>query len=464
MTFFSKAYNVSAPQALIMVGLPARGKTYIARKLTRYLNWVGLDTKVFNVGEYRRKAVPPHISQADFFDPENSQAKDIREKCAVEALEDMCTWLIAGGEVAVYDATNSSRERRQKIFDIIGQKNCIRTFFIESICSDNKIIEANIREVKVSSPDYQNTDNEDAFDDFRRRIAHYESIYEPLDEKYDTNFSFIKIFNQGKRYLVNQIQGHVESRVVYYLMNIHVLPRTIYITRHGEGDMNVRGQVGSDCDLTERGHEFSQHLAEFVQEEMEGRGSLRVWTSVMKQTLKTAEPIKGALMEKWKALGELDSGICEGMTYDEIKKNFPEVYKAREEDKFHYRYPGGESYQDLVVRLEPVILQLERLEDVMVIASQAVCRCIIAYFMDYDLDDLPYINTPLHTVFKLTPVAYGCKLDHISISPSPIVDTYRPRPQDVIRLTRQEMRQRRRQISECQEPECCGRVRLSSFG
>ena len=39
-----------------MVGLPARGKTYIAKKLARYLNWIGISTKVFNVGEYRRQA------------------------------------------------------------------------------------------------------------------------------------------------------------------------------------------------------------------------------------------------------------------------------------------------------------------------------------------------------------------------------------------------------------------------
>lgn len=28
-----------------MVGLPARGKTYMAKKLTRYLNWIGIDTR-----------------------------------------------------------------------------------------------------------------------------------------------------------------------------------------------------------------------------------------------------------------------------------------------------------------------------------------------------------------------------------------------------------------------------------
>ena len=45
------------PQHVIcMVGLPARGKTYIAKKLARYLNWIGINTRVFNVGEYRRQA------------------------------------------------------------------------------------------------------------------------------------------------------------------------------------------------------------------------------------------------------------------------------------------------------------------------------------------------------------------------------------------------------------------------
>lgn len=33
------------PTVIVMVGLPARGKTYISKKLTRYLNWIGIPTK-----------------------------------------------------------------------------------------------------------------------------------------------------------------------------------------------------------------------------------------------------------------------------------------------------------------------------------------------------------------------------------------------------------------------------------
>ena len=40
----SKSF-VNVPVCLAMVGLPARGKTYIARKLARYLNWIGVETR-----------------------------------------------------------------------------------------------------------------------------------------------------------------------------------------------------------------------------------------------------------------------------------------------------------------------------------------------------------------------------------------------------------------------------------
>lgn len=47
-----------------MVGLPARGKSYVTKKLARYLNWLQHDTQIFNVGERRRiaagKSPSPH--------------------------------------------------------------------------------------------------------------------------------------------------------------------------------------------------------------------------------------------------------------------------------------------------------------------------------------------------------------------------------------------------------------------
>jgi len=35
--------------------VPARGKSYISKKIYRFLNWLGFNTQVFNIGNYRRK-------------------------------------------------------------------------------------------------------------------------------------------------------------------------------------------------------------------------------------------------------------------------------------------------------------------------------------------------------------------------------------------------------------------------
>ena len=85
-------------QVIVMVGLPARGKTYIAKKLTRYLNWVGIKTRVFNAGDYRRCVNEINLKKPkhDFFDPNNVSAKAIREQCMEAALDDAISWLKSG--------------------------------------------------------------------------------------------------------------------------------------------------------------------------------------------------------------------------------------------------------------------------------------------------------------------------------------------------------------------------------
>lgn len=69
------------------------------------------------------------------------------------------------------------------------------------------------------------------------------------------DLSFIKVIDVGRRYLVNRIQDHVQSKIVYYLMNIHVQPRTIYLCRHGESTDNLEGRLGGDAGLSQRGRQ-----------------------------------------------------------------------------------------------------------------------------------------------------------------------------------------------------------------
>ena len=55
---------------------------------------------MFNLGEYRRHATSAYKSH-EFFRPDNKEAMAIRTQCAFDALQDVCTWLENGGEVAV---------------------------------------------------------------------------------------------------------------------------------------------------------------------------------------------------------------------------------------------------------------------------------------------------------------------------------------------------------------------------
>ncbi|CAF1354906.1 unnamed protein product [Rotaria sp. Silwood1] len=145
------------------------------------------------------------------------------------------------------------------------------------------------------------------------------------------------------------------------------------------------------------------------------RTDLIVWTSQMQQAIQTAEKLN-VPKEQWKALNGINAGIFEGLTYREVAESYPEQFAARNQSKYYYRYPGGESYHDLLARLEPVIMELERAANVLVITHQAVIRCILAYFLDTDPERLPYLKIPLHTVMKLTPMAYGCMMECIPLS------------------------------------------------
>uniref|UniRef100_A0A4W4ETK1 6-phosphofructo-2-kinase domain-containing protein n=1 Tax=Electrophorus electricus TaxID=8005 RepID=A0A4W4ETK1_ELEEL len=413
-------YLANPPTVIVMVGLPARGKTYISRKLTRYLNWLNS----YINRRYRREAVK-NYSSYDFFKSDNKEAVKIREQCALAALRDVKTYLTEGGQVAVFDATNTTRARRDMILEF-GAKNDFKIFFIESVCDDPNVIATNIMEVKVSSPDYQDCNKTDAMEDFQKRIACYRKSYQPLDpDDYDRNLSFIKVIDVGCRFLVNHIQDHIQSRIVYYLMNIHVQPRSIYLCRHGESYCNLQGRLGGDSGLSTRGRKFASALAKFMEEQ--NLKDLKVWTSQLRRSIQTAEALN-VPYEQWKALNEIDAGVCEEMTYEEVRERFPEEFALRDQDKYYYRYPSGESYQDLVQRVEPVIMELERQENVLVICHQAVMRCLLAYFLDKSADEMPYLKCPLHTILKLTPVAYGCKVESIFLNIE-AVNTHRDRPE-----------------------------------
>lgn len=247
---------------IVMVGLPARGKSYITKKITRYLNWLQHDTRIFNVGERRRVAtgtpglfnspmtvskerlhevaknsqltaspvdsildqrtssipqsiptkilvngetppdsglldsfprlatensdlpgplspatilhnsldrtftprnnVPPLDTEqhhnadvmdqsASFFDPNNARAAQIREEVAMATLDDLLDYILdQGGSVGIFDATNSTLERRKLIMKKVRERAGpeLGVLFLESLCIDENVSSDSISVVK----------------------------------------------------------------------------------------------------------------------------------------------------------------------------------------------------------------------------------------------------------------------------------------------------------------------------
>ena len=111
----------------------------------------------------------------------------------------------------------------------------------------------------------------------------------------------------------------------------------------------------------------------------------------------------------WKNLDELYAGICDGMTYEEIAETYPEEFACRKKDKLKYRYPRGESYLDVIHRLDPIVHEMESYQHpLLIIGHQGILRVLYAYFMGLDRSEAPKQSIPLNTVLKLTPKTYGC--------------------------------------------------------
>lgn len=168
-----------------------------------------------------------------------------------------------------------------------------------------------------------------------------------------------------------------------------------------------------DSSITAKGAAFSRALNEFLQGEeldAEQAKNLNVWCSTMRRARETAAVLSCKRLVQWRALREIECGVCDGLSYEQVKMKFPEEYRSRSQDKLRYRYPRGESYLDVLNRLEPVIYELERQQEpIVIIAHQAVIRCLYAYFLDLPAEEIPYLSVPLHTLIRLDAKAYGCK-------------------------------------------------------
>lgn len=439
-------YFAGAPQdgtktlLIVMVGLPARGKTFLAQKLCRLLGWHGFTSQTYNVQVAWKERLKQHlklgsdipvVTAAEAYDEVCKPGTELRElynEVLRRFADDAKRFYENGGVVVVLNddfISNNLREEVEKNFGSLASS----TIYVEvvrdaSVNSKFDLLKAQDPEeyppctsVKLgsglASVGQSPTSMREASEDFQHRIAILEKRYETLAP--DGKRPYIKIKNEVLE--VHCVRGFIGGRIVSFLMNLSQfkVQHPIYFVRHGQSMYNLEDRLGGDPVLTTKGEQDAVALLEFLrgiksEDDIANADSpengMQIWTSQLKRAIQTAQPSAtnlGIKVLKWSSLNEIHAGVCENLTYKEMERDYPLIHRFRGENKYTFRYPQGESYQDLVMRLEPVIMELENANRVVVVvAHQAVLRALLAYFGSTSAESSVYVEVPHRTVWRCT--------------------------------------------------------------
>lgn len=383
-----------------MVGLPGRGKSTMARRIRDGLAAEGINARIFNNGDMRRKLLGAESTSPDFYNPDNSFGREARELICRRNLEAMQDYLNGDGEVAILDATNVSRQRRMMIENTLKNHPVL---FVECMNEDPLLLNAFIRR-KADLPEYAEYTKDEAVESFMKRIEYYETIYNHIGkEKY-----WMCVDAAANRVLAEQ---PCESSPFYPAIREIVVSmwiESLYLARHGQTEFNVQGRIGGDPPLTARGRAQADALARHLA----GKRLDWVFTSTRMRSHETAAPVlenhRDAHVMALREFDEIWAGDCENMLYSEIREKMPEVTAQRNANKYSYVYPNGESYAILQERVRRGLRRALFLADnapFLILGHQAINRVLLSLFLRQRTEDVPYIHIPQNQYYhiQLTP-------------------------------------------------------------
>jgi len=265
---------------------------------------------------------------------------------------------------------------------------------------------------------------------------YFECSFTPLGRSASSEsaLSFLR-YRNFRDMETHRMHGYLRMRVAQFLSVLRPWKHTIYLSRHGESTYNVEKKLGGDPPLSPAGTEYARRLGAYAEHCIQAspctgkKVAARLWTSSLQRTELTAACIphpeldgseleaRTSAMEEmpvWKQmrhrvyrnLDEIYAGTYDGMTEQQIADADARFGEDRKVDKLATRYPHGESYLDLITRLEPLIHELHSYEEPLLIVShQATLRVLRAYLLKNPArprEQCPAINLPQHTVMKIT--------------------------------------------------------------
>lgn len=266
---------------------------------------------------------------------------------------------------------------------------------------------------------------------YLKRIDVKIPYFETMNE---SDLNYVKMINAGQQITLNNVSfGYISHRIVFYLMNLHIKSRQTFFARAGTSSQE--DSYKADASLSDVGHDYAKKMSEALLKHREEERAalianggpdvplkpLTIWTSTRKRTVETADHLGslGYSVRQRSQMSQLNPGVCEKMSEKRIRAEFPDEVEKHELDPYHHRYPRAEvrlpsyirhsvltliqSYHDLAVRLEPVILELEREKnDLLIIAHESVLRVLYGYLMACDAMAIPKLKFPRNEIIEVS--------------------------------------------------------------
>lgn len=179
---------------------------------------------------------------------------------------------------------------------------------------------------------------------------------------------------------------------------------TIFFVRHGETEWNLEGKLQGQADspLTEKGRFQAKQLANILQPfEIQ-----QLYVSPLGRALHTAQLIKqtiGCQLQENSDLKEISFGSCTGMRGEDIKKQYPDLWQIRKQNKWTFRWPEGESLNDVYGRAGKFISDiLSPILDgkIAIVAHESTNKALIGQLLGLSIQDILQIRQPNYVIYQ----------------------------------------------------------------
>ncbi len=181
-----------------------------------------------------------------------------------------------------------------------------------------------------------------------------------------------------------------------------------FLVRHGETEWNKLGrfQGHEDIKLNERGLAQARETAQTAA----GWGHSAIYTSPLTRTVQVAEEMAKVTpvpVSQRPGLKELGLGDLEGVTGEEMRLGWPEVFSAWRSNPEKVSMPNGESLFQLRDRAWQSILEIERehsgrensdRESVVVVSHNFAIRSIVGELLGVPLENFHRMSLSLASV------------------------------------------------------------------